>query len=246
MESFWGDLAVAYAKDPGSFPPQDLAAMSTAAGLDFWRTSANCGIVDTTVWDPAFNRAAAQAHNSELLHAWFGVLRRSPGTIVGTRLCRSAIAWNPFPTGGLRRNPWPWSTATYLARDTTLIGNPFRSAVTSDPLSHRANRVATELIHISNKAPLEWVLWRGATFAYIAYAVVGYAAWRRRDRTVLILASLTLANQLSVLFFNNLQAARYMAAPYVLGILLLPLLAVRREPAPLSERSERQESMLAA
>jgi hypothetical protein len=37
-----------------------------------------------------------------------------------------------------------------------------------------------------------------------------------------------------------------MAAPYVLGILLLPLLAARREPAPLSERSERQESMLAA
>jgi hypothetical protein len=241
MESFWGDLAIAYQKDPGSFPPEDLAAMSTVASLTFWRTSADCGIVDTTVWDPAFNRSAAVAHQSELLRAWFGVLRRSPGTIVGARVCRGAIAWNPLPTGGLRRNPWPWSAATYLQRDTTLIGNPNRAAVTSDPLSHRANQVATRLIHVSNQAWLESLLWRGATFAYVAYAVVGYAAWRRRDRTLLVLASLTLANQVSVFFFNNLQAARYMAAPYVLGVLLLPLLAVR----PLDKQPEPAESMLA-
>jgi hypothetical protein len=84
----------------------------------------------------------------------------------------------------------------------------------------------------------EWLLWRGVTWAYLSYLVLGFAAWRRRERALLALATLTVGIQLSTLALNATQAARYLAAPLVIGILLLPMLAAARRPTP-TARPER-------
>ncbi|MEO3745434.1 hypothetical protein [Plantactinospora sp. B5E13] len=222
-ESFLGDLAVGYDAAPQDFPAADTALMATVAPLAHWRGSANCYTVDPTVYDPDFDRQAAAAHRDELLSAWWRLVRRAPVTVLEARLCRASVAWRPTPAGMLSGNPTAWALPIYLERDPRFHTAEVRAVAFTQPVSERASRLADSL---SNRiAGPEWLLWRGATWAWLAYLVVGLLAWQRRERAVLVLAGLSLGNQLSVLLVNNAQAARYMTAPVVLGILLLPLLA---------------------
>ncbi|MFC6017640.1 hypothetical protein ACFP2T_15670 [Plantactinospora solaniradicis] len=227
-EAFLSDLAIGYAEDPLDLPATDAALLAKVAPLAHWRRSATCYTVDPTVYHPDFDRRAAAAHRDELLSAWWRLVRRSPGTVLAARACRGSIAWRPTPAGGLRGNPTAWALPIYLDRDPRFRDPGVRAVAYARPLSDRASRVADRLTQLITEP--EWLLWRGATWAYLAYLTVGLLAWRRRDRALLALATLSLGNQLSVLVVNNAQAARYMAAPFVLGVLLLPLLAAGRTP----------------
>jgi hypothetical protein len=222
------DIALAYEQHPESFTAADTTLMAKAAPLDHWRTAGDCLSVDPLVHSPRYDRAAAMAHQAELIDLWWRVLRRTPGSVIETRICRGSLAWRPTSTGGLSRNPTPWSQNVYLSRDTLLQENKFRAGLRPDPLSHRAQRLASTLVGETNRPEYEWLLWRGATWSYVAYLAVAVAAWRLRNRAVLVLATVTAGTQLSVFLFNAAQAARYMAVPLVVGILLLPLVAVRR------------------
>ncbi|MFI6760750.1 hypothetical protein ACIBF5_16615 [Micromonospora sp. NPDC050417] len=228
-ETLFGDIAVGYADDPAAFSVTDTAVMAQVAPLSHWRSSADCYSVDPTVWHPDFNRTATAAHKSELVSIWVRLAQRSPGTVLGARFCRSSIAWQPASTGNVARNPNPWSVRTYVQRDPLFRASPARRAAYSAPLSQRIGDLAVQL-NARTVTP-EWLWWRGASWAYLAYLVVGLVAWRRRDRTVLALAGLSAGNQLSVLAINNMQGARYMFVPYVLGVVLLPLLLTARPPA---------------
>jgi hypothetical protein len=226
------DIALAYRQHPEAFTAADTTVMAKAAPLEHWRTAGNCLNGDPLVHSPAYDRAVAMAHQGELIAVWWRVLRRMPGNVIETRICRGSLAWRPTSTGGLSRNPTPWSPGVYLARDTLLPHSKFRNALYPDPLSHRANRLASKLVGETNRPEFEWLLWRGATWSYVAYFAVAVAAWRLRRRAVLVLATVTAGTQISVLLFNAAQAARYMAAPFVLGVLLLTLLTARRPTDP--------------
>ncbi|MBB4957656.1 hypothetical protein [Micromonospora polyrhachis] len=231
-EAFFSDIAVAYGTDPAAFPAADTAVMAKVAPLTHWRESGDCLVVDSTVYHPDFDRLAANEHKSELLTVWWDLTRRSPGTVVDARICRGAIAWRPDSTGWVVHNPISgWGIQSYLDRDPLIQQSPFRDAVVSRPVSHRAYNLAVALNRRTTEP--EWLFWRGATWSYLAYAAVGLAAWRRRDRRLLALASVIVGNQISVLIVNGTQASRYMAAPFVVGILLAPLLVARpgTEPA---------------
>lgn len=232
-EAFLGDLAVGYAAAPTEFPPADLALLARVAPLTHWRDSADCHIVDPTVYGADFDRRVAEQHRDELLAAWWRLARRSPGTVLAARICRGAIAWRPDSTGGLRTNPTAWALPIYLDRDPRFHDPEVRAVAYTRPLNDRVRTAADQLSRLVSGP--EWLLWRGATWAWLAYLAVGLAAWRRRDRTVLALAALSAGNQLSVLVVNNAQAARYMAAPYALGVLLSPLLAARDPAQPATD-----------
>ncbi|MDG4785410.1 hypothetical protein O7626_05590 [Micromonospora sp. WMMD1102] len=229
-EAMIADLAVGYAKHPAEFSAADLALLTRLAPPAHWRQSADCYTVDSTVYHPDFDRAAAAAHTDELLSAWWRLVRRSPQTVLDARLCRGSIAWRPTPAGGLRANPTAWALPIYLERDPRFQRPEVLAVAYSRPLGERTAEVADLLA--SRVGQPEWLLWRGATWAYLAYLTVGLLAWRRRNPALLGLAALSLGNQLSVLAVNNAQAARYMAAPYVLGVLLLPLLGARDPDRP--------------
>jgi len=223
VETFLADLAVGYAADPQDFPAEETALLATVAPLAHWRSSANCYTVDPTVHHADFDRRAAAARRADLLAAWWRLARRAPMTVLKARWCRASIAWRPTPAGVLSRTPTAWALPIYLDHDPRFADDRVRAVAFSQPVSERAGSLADALTR--RVSGPEWLLWRGATWAYLAYLVVGLLAWRRRERALLVLAALSLGNQLSVLAVNNAQAARYMAAPLVLGVLLLPLLA---------------------
>jgi hypothetical protein len=86
--------------------------------------------------------------------------------------------------------------------------------------------------HATAVRPVEWLTWRGATWCYVAYLAVIVFARRRGDIAMLALVATIAATQLNVLVNNPNQLVRYMTAPTLLGILLLPLLFTRPAPAP--------------
>ncbi|WP_407566874.1 hypothetical protein [Polymorphospora sp. A560] len=227
-EAMFADISVAYAANPAAFPTEHTEVMARVAPLSHWRDSADCYHADTLTYARPFDRRAASVHGDALVDVWVAALRRAPGTIVDARICRSSIGWNPLPAGTISRNPSAWGLPIFIERDPAFQQSPFSHTVRTRPLSERAHRIGMELTRLANEPGVEWLLWRGATWTYVAYAVIGFAAWRRREPALLALAALSAGNQISVMIVNNVQAARYMAAPYVLGVLLLPLLAVRR------------------
>ncbi|MGI5213524.1 hypothetical protein [Plantactinospora sp. CA-290183] len=237
-EAFLGDLAIGYAQRPAGFPAADVGLLARVAPLAHWRGSADCHTVDPTVYHVDFDRRVAAEHRDEFLSAWRRLAGRDPGTVLRARVCRGSIAWRPTPAGGLRGNPTAWALPVYLERDPRFDRPAIRKVAYSRPLGEPVAELADRLAgRISGP---QWLLWRGATWAYLAYLTVGLVAWLRRDRSLLALAALSLGNQLSVLAVNNAQAARYMAAPFVLGVLLLPLaLAGRTPPGPDREGPER-------
>jgi hypothetical protein len=229
----YADLAVALHDRPAAFTPADLALLSTVAPLSYWRDTANCYDADATVnyGRPSFSIDAARAHAGQLFDLWRRVAERTPDVVAGARLCRGAIAWDPFPAGRTVKIPIA-GTRTYFDFPVHQIAqSPYAGAIRSAPLSGFLHRVAVFARRASNAPPIAWLAWRGAAWAYLAYASVGLFAWRRRSWAPLALVAVVAATQITVMLDNPSQLVRYMAGPLLLGILLLPL-AFARPAAP--------------
>jgi hypothetical protein len=224
----YSDIAVAYAQRPGDFTSSELALLTSVAPLSYWRATANCYNSDTTVTytSPEFSIGAARTHATDLARLWTRLVKRMPDEIVSARLCRGAIAWNPFPgpaRGRTVKIPIAGVGSYFGFPMSTLDESPDKGAIRLAPLSRSGHAVGVWLRKLSDTRQFEWLTWRGATWSYLAYLSLILFARRRRDVAILGLGAVILANQLTVAVNNPGQLVRYMAGPLILGILLLPL-----------------------
>ena len=243
----YSDIAVAYARRPADFTPSELALLTAVAPLSYWRTTANCYNSDATVTytNPDFSIDAARAHSGELARLWVRLVKRMPDEIASARLCRGAIAWNPFPgptRGRTVKIPIAGVTSYFDFPVSRLDASPYKGAIRLAPLSPAAHTVGVWLRKLSDTRQFEWLAWRGATWSYLAYASLILYARRRRDLAVLGLGAVILANQLTVALNNPGQLVRYMAGPLILGILLLPLAFAQPRPRPRSDGVDHEVS----
>ncbi len=233
----YADLAVAWRTRPSAFYASDRELLARVAPLSYWRRTANCYNADATV---AFNRAqfsieAARANQRALFDLWLRVLERAPDVVLQARICRGSIAWNPLPgpaQGWTVKVPITGVGDYFDFPAAQIAQSPYRGAIHSAPLSRSANKLAVFLRRLSDTPAVEWLAWRGATWAYVAYAAVGLFARRRRRPAILALVTVVAATQLNVLVNNPGQLMRYLAGPLILGILLLPLAFAGRRPVP--------------
>jgi hypothetical protein len=229
----YADLALAYQQRPNAFTAADEELLARVAPLDFWRNSANCYDADQTVsfGRPQFSIAAARENQAALFDLWLTIGKRAPDVIVGSRLCRGAIAWNPFPGpahGWTRKVPIAGVTDYFGFPAPKLAQSPYRGAVHLAPLNETIHQAGVFVRRLGDPRLLEWIAWRGATWAYVAYFAVILFAHRRGSWTLLALVAVIAANQVSVAINNPSQLARYMIGPLILGVLLLPLAFVSR------------------
>lgn len=234
----YADIAVAYADRPSSFTAADRRLMEREAPLAEWKKTANCYDSDKTNFIGGFTGNAAEA-SGPLLSLWLRVLQRSPDLILGARICRGSIAWMIFPSTAASVNRYLRAVAGAARIPANLFGlaawphvrhNPYRAAMASRPLSQDMNTAAVFLRTASQVPQLEWLLWRGATWCYIAYLAAWAFARRRRNRSLLALTAIVAGQQLAVLANNPAQLFRYMAAPIFIGIMLVPLFFARDLP----------------
>ncbi|MFC1409021.1 hypothetical protein ACEZCY_12020 [Streptacidiphilus sp. N1-12] len=237
------DIAVSYKESPSSFSSADLAVMEAVAPLSHWRgRAANCWDADWAMAKP-MNRPAVTANSSALLSLWTRVLLRTPQDIVGARLCRAQIAWGvtqgpaalagstnvkvPWVTPSMMR--WTYDHANWSYHGTRITQSPYwRVLQKQHPLSDRLNRLERTYSTRSTAVSTQWIVWRGAIWCYLCYALVLRLARVRRGKVWLVLLLPTLSLQLTVIAANPAQIWRYMTGPLVIGVLALPLATLTR------------------
>ncbi|NUP69269.1 MAG: hypothetical protein HOW71_44675 [Nonomuraea sp.] len=224
----FADVAVAFREHPELFTERDKALMSAVAPLSRWWEGGTCATVNLLIWRRDFSWPAADAHAGELLGLWERLLAGDPGMIVGSRLCRGAIAWkpvqDPYVVGGTTYRFSRRPTADTYVGPGRVADFAGRGVFSLRPLSAELYRVADPWLTGALAPERDWVWWRGASWAYLAYAAVGLGAWALRNRYVAGVAAVVAGQQLAVLVNISAQDFRYMAAPIFVGMLLVPLL----------------------
>ncbi|GAA2215379.1 hypothetical protein GCM10009850_108470 [Nonomuraea monospora] len=253
----YGDIAVAYRQRPDLFTPRDISLMGAVAPIRRWWEGGTCSTINPLIWRDDFSWQQADLHTTELLELWRRLLVTEPRLVVDARLCRGAIAWRPVQdeqvTGGMTyrfsRRP---NADTYVG-PYKVADFPGRWVYSLRPLSMELNQVADPWLTGALMPEWDWVLWRGASWAYLSYLAVGLAAWALRNRYVVGVAAVVAGQQLAVLANISAQDFRYMATPIFVGALLVPLflgslarlsaragLRLRRGLRPLGQRLGRR------
>lgn len=228
----YADLAVAYSQSPASFTRTDTSVMAKVAPLATWRKAANCYDSDSTTKLPQIKAALRSPKlNPQLVALWSRVLKRSPNLVLGARICRSSIAWSIFEARGYGMTQiqptkppakiWPM-----------VRHNPYRTALLSRPLSGTLHRLANFLWNASRARQLDWLLFRGAFWAYLSYLVLLLFARARRNWAVLVIGAIVAGQQLAILPDTPAPDYRYMIIEIFIGIMLVPVLLARDRPAP--------------
>jgi hypothetical protein len=231
----YADIAVAYADRPSSFTAADKSLMQQVIPLAEWKKTANCYDSDKTTEIPGFIRRATVLKH-QMFSLWLRVLGRSPDLILDARICRGSIAWLVFPgSRSSRANLYESRIPADLygaAKLAEVRDNPYRADLATRPLSSPMNAAAHFLRSASEVRQLEWLLWRGATWSYVAYLIVWAVARRRSDWVLLALAAAVVGQQVTVFLDIPTQAFRYMVTPIFVGIMLLPLFLARGRATP--------------
>lgn len=202
----------------------------------------NCYVSDQFVGGWGFDRAAAERVNSQLLSLWTHTLETRPDLVLEARICRGHIAWSPFP-GPVAKSADTWiaypGTAPenlygLAAPGSPLAATPYHRALYSHPFSTGLRETAATWYNKWRAPELDWLVYRGATWCYLAYLAIALYAWRRRLRATLALTGVLVGFQLTVLAANPAPLYRYMVGPLFIGPLCLALIPVAlraRRPA---------------
>ncbi len=224
------DIASFAATKPEIFEASDRALLERVAPFDAWQARYNNFGCSTASWtfDTSFRWQRLNGHGGEVLRLWVTLFLDHPGTMLGHRLCASSVAWRPDPVGFL------YTVSAGIDRND--------QGLETVPISDGLHRLGRSVLSASEKPPVQWLLWRAPIWIYSAYCVVAFIVWRRRRPMLLLLVVPLAAQQLSVLFVNPAQDARYMMFSFAYAILLMPLLtnmALRNhlEPVKASARA---------
>ena len=233
----YDDIAVVYHSYPESFTASQLRLMKQVSTKKIWDGGGQyCWNADRLTLTYHWRPERAAAHSGALFRLWLSKLKHYPLKVLSARWCRGSIAWSPVP-------PWDKRGASIFPNldvpanmfgwwPTKLAQHPeIHHAFQADPPIPSLRSAAKSYVSTSMGVGGEWILWRGATWCYLAYIAVGVLAWRRRSWIWVTVAGVALANQLTVLVDNPAQLIRYMEGCIYLGILALPLLTLSRRQA---------------
>ncbi|MGC5013742.1 hypothetical protein ACLQ2R_23520 [Streptosporangium sp. DT93] len=224
-QTVFGDLAVAYGERPELFGREERALLEAIAPPEAWRRGATCQTMARIFFDPAFGHTEAERRISDVLRLWRGLLVRAPGLMLGTRVCRAALAWQIDSTAGEPggelyrfsphdpRLPAAWEGTGV---DSVMRQRPFL------PVLRTAGLIALDA---STVRQFEWLLWRAPLWCYLCYAAAALARRRTGSGAALAGAAVVAGQQLGVILTNTAPDFRFMVTPILVGIVLVPLLA---------------------
>lgn len=234
----YADIAAAYQRAPSTFKPADLDLMALEAPLTVWSDRTDCYSSDTLDIRPPWDRKAAAAHSHQLFRLWLRVLRRTPQHVIDARICRGAIAWLPVPSNAHPSSLLPAGESRTLFGRADALPPSRAHALRPEPIDSTLRGAALFVERASFARNLQFILYRGATWAYLSYLAV-FLYLRRRSlswRIGLSLVSVTVANQFVVFIDNPNQLTRYMLPCLYIGLALVTLLT-RPPPTSVHDRA---------
>lgn len=158
-----------------------------------------------------FDAVALEELGPAVVRVWSRLVRREPRVLLSHRACVSRIAWAPTHEAG------SWFFTATRGIELNDLG------LESSPLSWGLHRGLNKVVSWTEGPGRLNVFWRAPMWVWLAFALLGVVAWRRRSASVLVLGAPIVGQQLSVVLYNTAQDARYMAAAGLVAVLLSAL-----------------------
>ena len=192
--------------------------LSSIQPLDTWRAKYNCYTLNPLVYNPEFNTQYFDGHWKEILSVWLQLAGRNPQLLLRHQLCVTSMIW--------RVTAQPDSYITTIAFD--MYPNSYGLALSSafPAFSSEVNK----FLYWTNEPAQVWYFWRPALYLYLTLAAVTLLALRLRSKQVMLLSVPSLANSLILMALITVQDFRFQYPVYVIGLLSLPLLLIKRSP----------------
>jgi hypothetical protein len=223
---FYADIAYTYSKSPQAFSAADLTVLREVAPLTHWKTAgANCYSTDALM-NGRFDKAAAVAHHAQLMGLFYKSVRRAPQDIIDATICRGTPAWAITPGQdrtfimSVESSPDGY---TFIDSHQELYFSPYYPSMHVRPVSSTLHSALDGWYSLGKTPQLNWIIWNGATWCWIGYLVLIRLTRRVWRREVLAIAAISIGFQLNVFVATPGPLFRYMAAPFFIGVLTLPL-----------------------
>ncbi|MEZ0065373.1 hypothetical protein ABIA32_001369 [Streptacidiphilus sp. MAP12-20] len=223
---FYADIAYTYSKSPQVFSAADLALLGEIAPLQHWKTKgADCYGVDGLM-NGGFNKQAAVDHHAQLMTLFYKTVRKAPQDFLDATICRGTPAWAINPDQDRTFVMDVRSSAngyTFMNAHPELYASPYYPSMHVRPLSTVLHKAANWWYNLGKTPQLNWIIWGGATWCWFGYLVLLRLTRKVRRREVLAIAAISIGMQLNVLVATPGPLFRYMATPFFIGVLTLPL-----------------------
>lgn len=190
-------------------------------GDEDWRY--RCAVVNTTIFDKAYDVPTAVAHQNDLLRMWLEMAVQRPDVELRHVLCASGMVWRYRTT-----NNGPLYLYTFGFRpgpgDSLIWVEPGLSEmVESSAVPAAAARLGRALLD-----PGLQRYWRPAPFL-VALVLLGILGWLRSgDRRILLVMSLVLVHSAVLMVAIIAQDARYQLPLYLVCLTVAPALVMAR------------------
>ncbi|MEY9845606.1 hypothetical protein [Streptacidiphilus sp. MAP5-3] len=237
----YADIAYAYSKSPQSFNAADKALLSELAPLSHWK-KAGADCYGTDALTSGLNKTAAAAHNSQLMSLFVKSLQKAPDDFIDATICRGTPAWAINPAQdrtfimGIQSSP---NGYTFMYAHPELYQSPYYGSMHVRPLSTSLHKALNWWYNLGKTPELNWILWNGATWCWIAYLILARLTRKVWRREVLAIGAVCAGMQLNVFIATPGPLFRYMATPFFIGVLALPLAfsRLKREDAPQEQQT---------
>ena len=213
----------AYAAHSTQLDDADRALLERLLPLDEWRRRYSCyGLSPLLYGAPAMNRALFDADVDAYTDLWLRLAVRDPATLIQHQWCLTSLIWRVMqPTDG------------YLyAWHKTLIDDYGKDVgLTPSSVLPGLRDLLALWLRLLERPEVNWLVWRPATYLYLALFCVLVASIQRRSLRTLGLAVPVLAQSLVWMLVLTVQDFRFQYPVYLIALVSVGLLFV---PAPSS------------
>ena len=211
----------AYAAHSTQLDDADRALLERLLPLDEWRRRYSCYGLDPLLYGaPAMNGALFDV--DAYTDLWLRLAVRNPATLIQHQWCLTSLIWRVMqPTDGYL---YAWHKILIGARGKDVGLTP------SSVLPGLRDLLASWLTSLERPEVI-WLVWRPATYLYLALFCVLVASIQRRSLRTLGLAVPVLAQSLVWMLVLTVQDFRFQYPVYLIALVSVGLLFV---PAPSS------------
>jgi len=206
----------AYATHSGQLDNADRALLERLLPLDEWRRRYSCYSVGLLLYGaPTMDLALFDARVDTFTNLWLRLVVRDPATLIRHQLCLTSLIWRVTqPADG------------YLStREKQFIseGGADLGLVPSSVLPGLRDLLASWLVWLE-RPDVIWLVWRPATYLYLALFCVLTTSIRRRSLPTLGLALPVVAQSLVWMLVLTVQDFRFQYPVYLIALVSLGLL----------------------
>lgn len=178
----------------------------------------SCGLIDVTIFNPAFDRNVAARHSNELRDTWLRMASEDPIAELKHLACVSSLVWLMDESG---QSPLYEAGVSIRSSDDQLTWVEKGPEVQQASLAPRAAEYLGDWLQLTRQFNL---LWRPAAWLYLLLFAVWVAVRRTGDWRIALIAAPILVHSMVLAVANVAQDPRYQLIVFIVALAAVPAL----------------------